>query len=69
MAINRWEGDSHLYSQSQALLAETPEAELQALKSLPNRGQSRVMIPVQMIKHIPAVGEIRHWNLHKAAES
>ncbi|MBD2624168.1 hypothetical protein H6G48_21880 [Microcystis flos-aquae FACHB-1344] len=38
MAINGWEDDSHLYSQSQALLAETPEAELQALKSLPRSG-------------------------------
>ena len=49
MAINGWEGDSYLPSQSQALLAEnleisrrlqTLEAELQALKSLP---QSRAM--------------------------
>jgi len=47
MAINGWEGDSYPYSQSQALLAEnpelsrrlqTPEAELQAFKSLPQSG-------------------------------
>lgn len=38
MAINWWESDSYLYSQSQALLAETPAAELQALKSLPQSG-------------------------------
>lgn len=35
MAINGWEDDSYLYSQSQALLGETPAAELQALKCLP----------------------------------
>ena len=47
MAINGWVGDSYLYSQSQALLAEnlglsrqlqTLEAELQALKSLSQSG-------------------------------
>lgn len=47
MAINVWEDESYLYSQSQALLAEnlelsrrlqTLEAELQALKSLSQSG-------------------------------
>ncbi|CCI09315.1 MULTISPECIES: hypothetical protein [Microcystis] len=35
MAINGWESGSYLCSQSQALLTETPAAELQALKFLP----------------------------------
>ncbi|MDY7049905.1 MAG: hypothetical protein RPG89_15125 [Microcystis panniformis WG22] len=35
MATNGWESDSYLYRQSQALLTETPAAELQALKFLP----------------------------------
>jgi len=38
MAINGWASDSYLYSQSQALLTETPSAELQALKSLSQSG-------------------------------
>jgi hypothetical protein len=49
--------DSYLYSQSQALLTETPSAELQALKSLSQLGQSKAMIRVKIIKHIPPVGK------------
>jgi hypothetical protein len=55
MATNWWESNSYLYSQSQALLAETPAAELQALKCLT---QSKTMIPVKIIKHIPPVRKL-----------